>query len=170
MLPLVGWRRVDWDGERLRLEPGMEIDFGGIGKEYAVDRAAGLVAAASSASCLVNFGGDLAMTRPRTDGEAWRIGIEDVVAQRRASRLVLLHSGALATSGTTKRFLLADGVRYGHILDPTSGWPVEGCPRSVTVAAGSCVEAGMLATLAMLQGAGAEAFLAPQGVRYWVTR
>ena len=170
VLPLVGWRRADWDGERLRLEPGMQIDFGGIGKEYAVDRAAGLVAAASTASCVVNFGGDLAMTRPRTHGEAWRIGIEDVAAQRRASRLVLLRSGALATSGTTKRFVLADGVRYGHILDPASGWPVEGCPRSVTVAAGSCVEAGMLATLAMLQGAGAEAFLAPQGVRYWVTR
>ena len=90
VLPLVGWRRAEWDGERLRLEPGMQIDFGGIGKEYAVDRAAGLVAAASSASCMVNFGGDLAMTRPRTDGEAWRIGIEESsrsvrVAPRRAA-------------------------------------------------------------------------------------
>jgi thiamine biosynthesis lipoprotein len=76
----------------------------------------------------------------------------------------------MATSGTTKRFLLAGGVRYGHILDPTTGWPVADCPRSVSVAAGSCVEAGMLCTLAMLQGAGAERFLADQGVRHWITR
>jgi thiamine biosynthesis lipoprotein len=170
VLPLVGWPRVQWDGQRIRLEPGMQIDFGGIGKEYAVDRAAGLVAAASSASCMVNFGGDLALTRGRAGGEPWRIGIEDVAAERRASRLVLLQSGAMATSGTTRRFLLADGVRYGHVLDPTSGWPVKNCPRSVTVAAGSCVEAGMLATLAMLQGAGAERFLTDQGLRHWVTR
>jgi thiamine biosynthesis lipoprotein len=170
VLPLVGWRRVEWDGRRLRLEPGMQIDFGGIGKEYAVDRAAGLVAAASSASCVVNFGGDLASTRPRAHGEAWRIGVEDVAAEGQASRLVLLQSGAIATSGTSKRFLLADGVRYGHILDPTTGWPVENCPRSVTVAAGSCVEAGMWSTLAMLQGARAERFLADQGVRHWITR
>jgi thiamine biosynthesis lipoprotein len=170
VLPLVGWRRVEWDGRRLRLEPGMQIDFGGIGKEYAVDRAAGLVASASKASCVVNFGGDLAVTRPRQQSEAWRIGIEDIVVERRASRLVMLHSGAMATSGTTRRFLLADGVRYGHILDPTCGWPVPDCPRSVTVVAGSCTEAGMWATLAMLQGARAEEFLTDQSVRHWVTR
>jgi thiamine biosynthesis lipoprotein len=170
VLPLVGWRRVEWDGRRLRLEPGMQIDFGGIGKEYAVDRAAGLLASASTASCVVNFGGDLAVTRPRKQGEAWFVGIEDVAAERRASGLVMLRSGAMATSGTTKRFLLADGMRYGHILDPSSGWPVRDCPRSITVAASSCTEAGMLATLAMLQGARAERFLADQCVRHWVTR
>ena len=170
VLPLVGWQRAQWDGERLQLRPGMQIDFGGIGKEYAVDRAGALVAAATRASCVVNLGGDLVVTRPRASFEPWRVGIEDITVERVASRLVELRSGALATSGTTKRFLSADGVRYGHILDPTSGWPVMDCPRSVTVAAGSCVEAGMFSTLAMLQGAEAETFLAAQGVRHWVTR
>jgi FAD:protein FMN transferase len=170
ILPLVGWRRVQWDGERIRLAPGMQIDFGGIGKEYAVDRAARLLAAATPASSVVNFGGDLTVTRPRAGGEPWTIGIEDVAAERHASRLVMLRSGALATSGTTKRFLSIDGVRYGHILDPTSGWPVADCPRSVTVAANTCVEAGMLATFAMLEGPKAEQFLADQSVRHWVTR
>jgi thiamine biosynthesis lipoprotein len=61
-------------------------------------------------------------------------------------------------------------VRYSHILDPRSGWPVAQAPRSVTVAAGRCVEAGMLATFALLQGAGAESFLREQGVRYWCMR
>ena len=169
-LRLVGWRRAGWDGRRLRLEPGMQIDFGGIGKEYAVDRAAQLVAAATESSCVVNFGGDLVLSRPRPTGEPWHVGIEHVTGDRRATRLILLREGALATSGTTQRFLLADGVRYGHILDPTTGWPVQDCPRSITVAAASCVEAGMIATLAMLQGAGAESFLVAQCVRHWVTR
>jgi thiamine biosynthesis lipoprotein len=59
------------------------------------------------------------------------------------------------------------GRRLGHILDPRTGWPVEGGPASVTVAAGSCIEAGTLATLALLQGAGASSFLQRQGVQFW---
>jgi thiamine biosynthesis lipoprotein len=81
-----------------------------------------------------------------------------------------LHVGALATSGDSRRFLLKDGQRYGHILDPTTGWPVVDAPRSVTVAAPSCTQAGMLATLAQLSGRDAEEFLAAQGVQYWALR
>ena len=73
-----------------------------------------------------------------------------------------------ATSGDSRRFLLKEGVRYGHILDPRTGWPVANAPRSVTVAASSCTEAGLLATLAMLEGAGARSFLEGQGVRHWI--
>ena len=66
---------------------------------------------------------------------------------------------AVATSGDARRFLLKDGTRYSHILDPASGWPVPNGPRSVTVAAQTTVEAGMLATFAMLKGNYAEDFL-----------
>ena len=69
-----------------------------------------------------------------------------------------------------RRFLLRDGVRYSHILDPLTGWPVAQAPRAVTVVAPSCTQAGMMATLASLQGADAEAFLDAQGLRYWVQR
>jgi thiamine biosynthesis lipoprotein len=164
---LVGWDRVRWEGSTLQLQPGMEIDFGGIGKEYAADRAAALV----PGHCLVNLGGDLLATGPRRGGLPWRVGIESPdVPVPLARHLLDLHAGALATSGDSKRFLLRDGVRYGHILDPTTGWPVRGAPRSVTVAAGTCLDAGMLATFAMLQGAGADAFLEAQGVRHWILR
>jgi len=165
----VGWDRVSWDGRTLRLEPGMEIDFGGFGKEYAADRAAALAAVATGASCLVNLGGDLVVTRPRRELEPWLVGIETPdVPVPVAAREIRLTAGALATSGDARRFLLKDGVRYGHILDPTTGWPVRGAPRSVTVAAGTCLDAGMLATFAMLQGPSAESFLKDQGVRHWV--
>jgi len=147
----------------------MEIDFGGIGKEYAVDRVLGLVTAAFDGAVLVNFGGDLATNRAPAAGP-WRVGVERPGTDREAALLLELSQGALATSGDTHRFLVRDGVRYGHIMDVRTGWPVPEAPASVTVAAASCVEAGMLATLAMLQGAGAEAFLAEQGVRHWCLR
>jgi thiamine biosynthesis lipoprotein len=78
--------------------------------------------------------------------------------------------GALATSGDSQRFLHKDGIRYGHILDPRTGWPVPDAPRSVTVAASSCTEAGLLSTLAVLKGTGAADFLQQQRVRSWVFR
>jgi thiamine biosynthesis lipoprotein len=170
LLELVGWDTVVWKSPLLTLRPGMQIDLGGIGKEYAVDNAARLAAAHSDTSCLVNFGGDLLVTRPRRDGEPWKVGIEATDVAGSASRVVLLSRGGLATSGDTKRYVIHQGVRYGHVLDARTGWPVRDAARSVTVAAPTCTEAGMLATLAMLQGAGAEAFLEDQGARYWCSR
>src|SRR6185503_17839782 len=141
------------------------------GKEYAADRSAAAAAALVSESCLVNLGGDLLATSPRRSNRPWLVGIESPDAPTPLARQLLdLHAGALATSGDSKRFLLKDGVRYGHILDPTTAWPVRDAPRSVTVAAGTCLDAGMLATFAMLQGHDAEVFLRDQDVRHWVLR
>jgi FAD:protein FMN transferase len=171
LLPLVGWSKVRWARPCIALRAGMQIDFGGVGKEYAVDQATRTAANVSGAAVLVNFGGDLAVTRARAGGRPWRVGIESLEAgARRASRLVDLSAGALATSGDTYRYVMADGRRLPHILDPRTGWPVSDAPRTVTVAAPTCVEAGMLTTLAMLRGAGAEAFLEDEGARHWLQR
>lgn len=177
LLPLVGWDKVTWQAPLIRLAPGMEIDFGGIGKEYAADRVAQLVAASSpqhntqpghNPSVLVNLGGDLAVTGPRHDGAGWRVGIETGATGANAKAADFsLQQGGVATSGDAKRYLQKDGRRYSHVLDPRSGWPVSGAPHAVTVAAATCTDAGMLSTLALLQGAGAEAFLREQDVPYW---
>ena len=169
LLPIVGWSKVRWRAPQLTLPPGMEIDLGGIGKEYAVDSAAGLVRLVS-ARCLLNFGGDLLALGPQHGGAPWRVGIESVAQGGAVARHIDLTVGALATSGDSRRFLLKDRTRYGHVLDPRTGWPVVGAPRSVTVAAATCTEAGMLATLALLQGGAAEAFLEAQGVQFWALR
>lgn len=87
-----------------------------------------------------------------------------------AKRVVELKSGALATSGDARRSIVIDGKRYGHIFDARTGWPTPDAPRSVTVAADTCSQAGSYSTLAMLQGADAEAFLNSEGVRYWCYR
>lgn len=167
----IGWHKLHWQRPKIVLPPGMEIDLGGIGKEYAVDRVLALLRSQAALPMLVNFGGDLAVSGLRADGRAWQVGVERPDAQQRSAVLRLdLSAGALATSGDARRYLLKDGVRYGHILDPRDGWPVRGAPRSVTVAAGRCTEAGTLATLAMLQGPRAEEWLAGQGVPHWILR
>lgn len=169
VLKLVGWHKVTWERPRLRIAPGMEIDFGGIGKEYAVDRAAKLGAEAGGVPLLVNFGGDICTTGLRRDGTPWNIAIENPATSEILPPFTLAQGG-VATSGDARRFLLKDGVRYGHILDPCKGWPVKDAPRSVTVVAASCGEAGLLATLSILQGKGAEDFLKQKGVTHWVMR
>ncbi len=161
----VGWQRVSWNAPTLRLPAGMQIDFGGIGKEYAVDRCLAKAAGLLERACVVNFGGDLRASGPRRSGEPWQIGIEGALNNR-----VELTQGALATSGDARRYLLRDGVRYSHILDARTGWPVQDAPHSVTVAADDCSRAGLLSTLASLHGPEAENFLDELGVVYEINR
>lgn len=165
----VGWQRVTWRDRTLSMPAGMEIDLGGIGKEYAVDRAAGLLAARTASSFLVNFGGDVFAGGPRRGNRTWGVGIDDPGRTGEAAlyRLDIARAG-LATSGDARRFVTWRGERLGHILNPRTGWPVAGAPRSVTVAARTCLEAGTLSTLAYLQGPGAQAFLEQQNVQFWI--
>ena len=167
ILPLVGFDKIKWHAPRITLPEGMELDLGGIGKEYAVDRVHELLAARCNVPFLVNFGGDLRADHVAPTG-AWQVGVERPGTEREAAMVLELERGALATSGDARRFLLKDGIRYGHILDPRTGWPVTDAPRSITVAANTCVEAGLLSTLAMLQGKNARQFLDEQQVRYWI--
>lgn len=169
LLPFIGFHRLTWRSPTITLPRGMELDFGGIGKEYAVDRTLGIVSAMFDGAVLVNFGGDLAANQAPCDAP-WRVAIERPDREREARMLLDLSQGALATSGDTRRFLIRDGRRYGHILDPRTGWPIRDAPRSVTVAAATCTEAGLLASLAILQGSNAEAYLNEQGVRFWCLR
>jgi thiamine biosynthesis lipoprotein len=163
----VGWRRVAWNGTTLTMPAGMEIDFGGIGKEYAVDRAAALLMERGDTPVLVNFGGDLFASGPRRGDRPWIVGVDDPERTGAAALYrVDLRSGGLATTGDARRFVVHGGKRLGHILDPRTGWPVEDPPASVTVLARSCLEAGTLSTLAYLHGRGAEAFLRAQGVEF----
>ena len=164
LLALIGWQRVHRQPGRLRMDAGMELDFGGIGKEYAVDRALQRLREQTETSVLVNFGGDIAAHC--ADARPWQIGMEGIGGQPMAGQLQL-SSGALATSGDSRRYLLRDGVRYSHVLNPKTGWPVSGAPHAVTVAAAQCTLAGMLATMALLSGAQAETFLQQQQVKYW---
>ncbi len=167
VLQHVGWHRVTWESSMLTMPAGMEIDLGGVGKEYAVDRAAALIAAEIPDSFLVNFGGDLYASGWRRGQRPWRVGVDDPERPGEGALYRIdVPRGGLATTGDARRFVMFKGKRLGHILNPKTGWPVENAPRSVTVLARTCVEAGTLSTLAYLQGPRAGDFLREQGVQF----
>ncbi|MDH5572555.1 MAG: FAD:protein FMN transferase [Gammaproteobacteria bacterium] len=168
LLSRIGWKKIKWNKPNITFAAGMEIDLGGIGKEYAVDHTAKLIQEKTDVSFLINYGGDIFANKARTNNTPWIIGIDNPSDQEhRAAITIKLFRGGLATSGDAHRYLLKDGIRYCHILDPTTGWPVPNAPRSVSVIADNCLEAGMLSTFAILQGDQAIPFLEAQEIQYW---
>ena len=169
ILPLIGWEKVCWNAPIISLQENMAVDFGGIGKEYAVDRCLALLGQAGIKHGLVNLGGDVASNAPQVNGNVWQVGVEQV-NKRREKIVISLKQGALATSGDQRRYIKYKGKRYSHVLNPQTGWPIEQAPKSVTTAAINATEAGMYSTLAMLSGKNAEQFLSDNQVQNWVQR
>lgn len=152
LLPLVGWHKLTWRYPRLQLPlAGMQLDFGGYVKEYAADAAAARCLAAGARCGYVDLGGDIRVIGPLADGSPWRIGIRDPRSPDRAVAAVDLSSGGIATSGDYERFMVVDGKRYCHLLDPRTGWPVSGY-ASVSVVAPQTLIAGTATTTASLMG------------------
>jgi thiamine biosynthesis lipoprotein len=151
LLAQLGWDKVRWQAPELCfLKAGMELDLGGVVKEYAVDRAASLCLANGLRHGVINLGGDIKVIGARTDGSPWRIGIRHPRQADAVLETVLLSAGALASSGDYERCIVLDNVRYSHILNPKTGWPVRYL-ASVSVVSDFCVIAGSASTIAMLK-------------------
>jgi thiamine biosynthesis lipoprotein len=152
LLPLVGWDKVEIAGHEVRLSrAGMQLDFGGFGKEYAVDRAARVLLDLGVACAMVSLAGDLAILGPQPGGAPWRVGIKHPRKEDMLLATLPVSSGAIATSGDYERFIEVGGVRHCHILDPRTGRSARGL-QAVTVHAPSCLVAGSATTIAMLKG------------------
>ena len=152
LLPLIDWPSVQWNRPRIRLpKTGMQLDFGGFGKEYAADRAAAILREQGVRHGLVDLSGDIRVLGPHGDNSPWIVGIQHPRKSGPIASLKLL-SGALATSGDYERSFVHQGRRYSHILNPRSGWPVQSL-ASVSVLADDCLIAGTACTCAMLMGA-----------------
>jgi FAD:protein FMN transferase len=165
-LAKIGWSKVERSGERIRLpEAGMEIDFGGFGKEYAVDRAVDIVSQWGIKQGLVNLGGDIAAVGRTSMSEPWQMAIQHPRCAEKMMAHIPLYEGALATSGDYERFFDYEGQRYCHILNPQTGWPVRSW-QSISVIAPKAIIAGGCATIAMLKEEGAPAFLEQCGMPY----
>jgi thiamine biosynthesis lipoprotein len=169
LLAHIGWQRLEWRRPVLRLGAGMELDFGGIVKEYAADRLATLCEQAGCAHGFVNLGGDIRVIGPHPDGSPWHIAIRDPRAHGAGTLLTLaITRGGVATSGDYERCIEIDGRRYGHVLNPRSGWPVQHL-AAVTVLADFCVLAGSAATIALLREQAGPGWLATLGLPHlWV--
>ncbi len=166
LLGLIGWNSVELKGNTVYLPvAGMELDFGGFGKEYAADRAAAVVHGKGVKHGYVNLAGDIRVVGPKPDGSPWIIGIQDPRHKERTIASIPLHSGALATSGDYERFFEVDSNRYCHIIHPRSGYPVTWW-RSVTVVAPLAITAGSYSTITMLKEADGLSFLDDSGMGY----
>ena len=147
---LVDYGAVELDPARpaIRLlREGMRLDLGGIAKGYAADRAVALLAEAGVKRALVDFGGNIHTLGRRSADRPWRIGVQDPLL-RRGEYLGILEVSdrAVVTSGVYERYFERDGVRYHHILDPTTGAPARTGLLSVTVVAEKSTDADALST------------------------
>ncbi|MEI6085212.1 MAG: FAD:protein FMN transferase [Verrucomicrobiota bacterium] len=150
---LVGWNKVQRQPDRVFLpEPGMALDLGGFGKEYAVDCVAQLATSFGIRSALIDFGQDVRALGHPPGKHAWHVGLEDPNHPGACWNSVAATDIAVATSGDYRRCFVKDGRRYGHILDPRTGQPVDNGCLSVTVIAPSCTMAGVLSTSAFIIG------------------
>jgi FAD:protein FMN transferase len=153
-LPLIDYRRVEIDEEAgtvFLTRKGMRIHLGGIGKGYAVERAAAILRQAGIRDFMIQAGGDL-YAGGFKEGKPWRLGIND--PRGPAGRLfaaVDLSDGTFSTSGDYARFFIKGGIRYHHLLDPATGLPARGC-RSVTIVADSPTQADALSTGVFILG------------------
>jgi thiamine biosynthesis lipoprotein len=177
-LRLVGWSKVQRaPGKVLLPLAGMALDFGGFGKEYAVDVVAQIAQDHGIANALVDFGHDLRALGAPPGRPAWHIGLENPDQPGATFASVgLSGSRGIASSGDYLRCFTVDGRRYGHIVDPRTGWPVANGCIQVTVIAGTCLQAGILSTTAFVLGVpkgleliqslpGAEGMLLTNGTR-----
>jgi thiamine biosynthesis lipoprotein len=166
VLTYVGWDKIVWDRPRLILPiPRMNLDFGGVVKEYAVDAGVRLAREMDIHHGVLEIGGDLAVIGPHPDGRPWGVGIAALQDRAKDIASVPIAQGAIATSGSYARCMIIDGVRYCHILNPKTGFPIQGV-TSVSVIADLCLVAGSLTTIAFLKGKEGLAWIQEQNVPF----
>lgn len=159
---IVGWRtiRIDLEAGTVGLGPGVSIDLGATAKALAADHAAAAAVEAAGCGVLVSLGGDIATAGPAPPA-GWRVRVTD---DHRAGvdvpgQWVTIHSGGLATSSTVARRWRSGGTTVHHLLDPASRLPAAGGWRTVSVAAGTCLDANIASTAAVVRGERALAWL-----------
>lgn len=170
ILQNVGWEKLRWEDPVLTFPiAGMELDLGGVVKEYAVDRAVTICWEAGIRNGMINLGGDIRIIGPHVDGRPWRVGISHPRHKDMLLQTLVLYQGGLASSGDYERCITLNGIRYGHILNPKTGWPVRKM-AAVSVLGDLCVIAGSASTIGMLKEEKAGEWLQQLGLPHlWVT-
>lgn len=154
MVRLINYKNVILDerkGTVFLKEKGMRIGFGGIGKGYAAERARYILQQKGITSGIVNAAGDLTAWGHQPDGKEWTIGIADPDSARHPFSYLSITDMAIATSGNYEKFVMINGKRYSHTIDPKTGLPVHGI-KSVTIISPNAEIADAMATPVMIMG------------------
>ncbi len=166
LIRLINWQAVEWDEQGIYLpKAGMELDFGGIVKEYAADTVASLCHQLGITCGLVELGGDIAIIGTSPTMPHWSIAIQHPRKMKATLGSLRLKKGGLASSGDYQRYIDIQGQRYSHVLNPKTAFPVRGL-QAVSVIADHCIVAGSLATIAMLKGKAGVAWLQEMDVKF----
>jgi FAD:protein FMN transferase len=167
LLPLIGWSMVEWKSPFLYLpHTGMEIDFGGYVKEYAADLVASFCIDQGICHGLINLGGDIQVIGPHPDESPWQVGIQHPRIANKAIATIELTQGAIATSGDYERYMVVNGQRYSHLLNPHTGQSIQPAFASASVIAAQCIVAGSFSTIALLKSQEQPDWLAQSGLPY----
>jgi FAD:protein FMN transferase len=167
LLPFIGWNMVEWQSPFIRLpHAGMEIDFGGYVKEYAADALATFCIEQGVHHGLINLGGDIHVVGPHLDGSPWQIGIQHPRIANKAIATIELTKGAIATSGDYERYMMVNGQRYSHLLNPFTGQSIQPDFASASIIAAQCIVAGSFSTIALLKSQEQPEWLAQSGLPY----
>ncbi|MEO8614373.1 MAG: FAD:protein FMN transferase [Luteolibacter sp.] len=160
-LDLTGWEKVQRRAGAVFLpQSGMGLDFGGFGKEFAVDSLAKIARLSGIKDAIIDLGRDIYAMGGNGAHPFWHIGIEDGNKPGNCWGGLAVSDLAVSASGDYARYFTHEGVRYGHILDPRTGWPVANGMRAVTVVANSCLEAGIYSTAVFVLGCSEGLYLA----------
>lgn len=150
----VGYQNIVLDAENVTVFlklPGMKIGFGAIGKGYAADKAKELLKASGVVAGIINASGDMNTWGTQPDGKPWMVAITNPMDKNKAFALLPLKKGAVVTSGNYEKYIMFNGIRYTHIIDPKTGYPAKGI-ISATVFAPKAELADALATSVFVMG------------------
>jgi thiamine biosynthesis lipoprotein len=166
--PVRGWRAICTDpvSRTVRIPAGVSLDLGATAKALCADLAAERIATATGAGVLVNLGGDIAVRGPSPEG-GWSVRVTHDHAtppELADGPVISVHTGGLATSSTSVRRWVRGGALMHHLIDPATGLPAAEHWRTVTVAAGTCLDANIASCAAILLGAAAPAWLAERNL------
>lgn len=158
LLPDIGFKNIEIvaSGYLVKKRPTVTLDLSSIAKGYGVDQLADVVRKEGYQNYLVEIGGEVFASGYRKDGKLWRIGINRPkidAAFDDVYKVINLHNKAFATSGDYRNFFVVDGIRYSHIIDPRTGYPVSNGVVSATIISETCIFADGLATAIMVMGA-----------------
>jgi len=154
LVRLINYRNVILDEKNCSVflkEKGMRIGFGGIGKGYAAEKAKSLLQQKGVKNCIINAAGDLTAWGHQPNGKPWTIGIADPNTTKQAFSFLEITNTSIATSGNYEKFILIDGKKYSHTIDPKTGLPVRGI-KSVTIICPNAEIADAMATPVMIMG------------------
>ncbi|MGB8193100.1 MAG: FAD:protein FMN transferase [Chitinophagaceae bacterium] len=154
LVRLINYRNIILDEKNLTVflkEKGMRIGFGGIGKGYAAERVKSLLKKKGIKSGIVNAAGDLTAWGHQLNGRPWTIGIADPNTSQHLFSHFNITDASIATSGNYEKFVVIDGKKYSHTIDPKTGLPVEGI-KSVTIICNNAEIADAMATPVMIMG------------------